>query len=312
MRLSAHITVGVAASLSLAFRPAPHLDKDLLDAIPFEAEWGTDMRVLELPCPECRIGPSIPLRQLHLDHEPRAGETFPESVLRFNVSVVQNDHNDILMLNNCSFYPSPGGCTTVWADQFVRSPCGTWNYGTTPETAFRLSRDHLNDDVLGRSIKLNVLHLWIGRVASKLISPEPEIEVKMLIFPNGQLLIGTDPARAPTEAPPSYSCPPQDHRPGHHHHHHHHNHREHHWCSKLMGVLRVFVSHALIPIVIGLVVAMVAFSIWRKRFLRCQRSPYTISLQKFDNKGNCEKQIQAFAERPDAPLLGVDAALYKE
>jgi hypothetical protein len=268
--------------------------------------------VLELPCPECRVGPSTPLKQLHLDYDPRPGETFPESILRINVSVVQNDLNDRVLLNDCVFYPFPGQCTTVWADQFVKSSCGTWEYKATPETAFRLSMNHLNDDVLGLSIKLNVLHLWIGRVASKLIGPEPEIEVKMLIFSNGQLLIATDPARAPTPAPPSDpECPGHGRRPG-HHHHHHHRHGRHHWCAKFIRVLRPVVLHTLIPIAIGLVVAMVAFYGWRKRFLRRQRSAYSIVPQEVDNKDNYGEKIQTFAENPDAPLLGEDAAPYEE
>lgn len=52
---------------------------------------------------------------------------------------------------------------------------------------------HLYDDILGLGIKLQVLQLVIGRLASKLIiGREPEIEVKKLIFPTGQLLIATD------------------------------------------------------------------------------------------------------------------------
>jgi hypothetical protein len=120
--------VPMAVGLSAAVRPASHLDKELLDALPFEVDLGTELWVLELPCPECMVGPSIPLRELLLDHVPRPGETFPESVLRLNVSVAKNDNNDSLMLNDCSFYPAPGECTTVWTDQFVKSSCGKWEY----------------------------------------------------------------------------------------------------------------------------------------------------------------------------------------
>ena len=303
MRLFAF--VAVAAGLSLALRPPPSLDKDLIDALPFEADWGTNTRVIELPCPECRVGPSKPLKELLLDHVARPGETFPESVLRLNVSVAQNGLIDKLMLNDCSFYPAPSLCTTVWTDQFVKSPCVTWEYKASPETAFRITRYHLDDDLLGRGIKLNVLHLWIRRVATKLIGPEPEIDVKMLIWPNGQILIATDPARAPTKVPPSDSdCPHHGHRPGHHHHHHHH-----HWCSRFIRLLRAFVLHALIPIIVGLVVAAVAFYIWRKRFLRRQRSTYSRVPQEVASKDDFRDKNQGFVNRSDAPLLGEDAPL---
>jgi hypothetical protein len=38
MRVFALVIMAVATSLSLAFRPPPHLDKDILDALPFEAD----------------------------------------------------------------------------------------------------------------------------------------------------------------------------------------------------------------------------------------------------------------------------------
>lgn len=196
----------VMTGVSLALRPAPQLDDQLLAALPFKADWGTNARVYQMPCPECRVGPNDLLADLPID-APRPGETFPESVLRVNISVVQTDHDDILKINSCQFYPAPGPCTSIFADQYVvKPPCGPLEYKATPDTAFALTREHTNDDVLGRGIALNIFKMWIGRVATRLIKPEPLLEVKMLIFPNGQLLIATDPEHDPMEPAPESTC----------------------------------------------------------------------------------------------------------
>lgn len=56
---------------------APSLDQAIIDALPFKADFGISKRVIELPCHECRVGPSKPLRELPVDYEPRPGETSP-------------------------------------------------------------------------------------------------------------------------------------------------------------------------------------------------------------------------------------------
>lgn len=206
-------TLIAMAMPSLALRSPPTLDNDLLAALPFKADWGTDARVYQMPCPDCRVGPNTLLQDLPID-PPRPGETFPESVLRVNISVVKTNLDDLLKINACTFYPSPGdSCTSIFADQYVKPPCGPLEYKATPDTAFRITREHTNDNVLGRGIALNVLKMWIGRVATRLISPEPLLEVKMLIFPNGQLLIATDPSSNPSEPPPASTCAAQSHGP---------------------------------------------------------------------------------------------------
>lgn len=291
------------APLSQALRPAPSLDQAIIDALPFKADFGISKRVIELPCPECRVGPSKPLKELPVDHEPLPGETFPESVLRVNISIAHdllNDPIDQLMLNDCSFYPLPSRCTAIWTDQFVKSPCGTWEYAASPQAAFRLTLHHIDDNILGLGIKLQVLQLVIQRVASKLVfGQQPEIEVKMLILPTGQLLIATDPARAPTKGHAS------DPDCSHHGHYPHHK-----WCSRFTRLFRAFVLHAFIPAISGLIVAAVAFYIWRKRLLRRQRSTYSRVLQEADSKD--EDKIQGYVDHPDAPLLHEGLPPYEE
>ena len=303
MRLFAVVTAAASlAPLCQALRPPPSLDQAIIDALP-EAEFGIRARVIELPCPECRVGPSKPVMELPLDHEPRPGETFPESVLRVNISIAHDGPVDQLMLNDCSFYPAPSRCTTIWTDQFVKSSCGlTWEYAASPEAAFRLSLHHIDEDLLGTGIKLWVLHLWIGRLASKLIRPnEPEIVVKMLIFPTGQLLIATDPARAPTKGPASDpNCS----------HHNPHGGHHHHWGSRYMRLLRDFVLYVLIPAISGLIVSVAAFYIWRKRFLRRQRYTYVRVPQKVAT--NDDDKIHGYDDNPDAPLLDEDTPPYEE
>lgn len=290
------------APLSQAVRPPPPLDQAIIDALPFKADFGISKRVIELPCHECRVGPSKPLRELPIDYEARPGETFSESVLRVNISIAHDGLIDQLMLNNCSFHPLPSRCTTIWTDQFVKSPCGTWEYAASPEAAFRLTMHHLDDNLLGLGIKLQVLQLVIQRLSSKLIvGQQPEIEVKMLILPTGQLLIATDPARAPTKGPVSDpDC--SYHNP---HGHHHHN-----WCSRYMRLLRAFVLHTVVPVISGLIVAAAAFYIWRKRFLGRQRSTYTRVPQEVASK--YEDKIQGYVDHSDTPLLDGDAAPYEE
>ncbi|KAF2148113.1 acid protease [Myriangium duriaei CBS 260.36] len=257
-----------AALPGLALRPPPVLDNDLLKALPPKANWSTDARVLEVPCHECRVGPSKPLAELPIDYVPRPGETFPKSVLRFNASVVEHDHEDSLILSSGLFYPRPGNCTTLWIDQFVESPCnGSWEYKASPESAFTLQWEHINDDLLGRGIMFNILHLSFGRIASKLVSPEPKIEVGVLIWPNGQILITTDPGLAPTKAAPrDPGCPR---RPGHHHHHHHSCHS---WFCRIKTFVKDLLRHALGHVLAGLIVATVAFHVWRRAFLRRQEA----------------------------------------
>ncbi|CEJ94765.1 hypothetical protein VHEMI10278 [[Torrubiella] hemipterigena] len=212
MRLSLLVAIAMAViTPCLAARPPPKLDDELLKALPFDADWGAAARVYEMPCPTCRIGPSDPLDNLPLTG-PQPGEVFPESILRVNISVEQTNDQDALLINGCQFYPSPTLCSssTVRADQYVKSECGTWEYKASPYTAFRSTREHTNDNVLGRGIAANVFRLWIGRVATRLIKPEPEINVRLLIFPNGQLLIATGAAYVPTS--PKSTCesqPPQ-------------------------------------------------------------------------------------------------------
>lgn len=93
------------------------------------------------------------------------------------------------------FYPLPSRCTTVWTDQFVKSPCGTWEYAASPEGAFRLTMHYLDDNILGLGIKLQMLELVIQRLGSKLIfGQQPEIKVKLLVFPYGQIMIAMGPA----------------------------------------------------------------------------------------------------------------------
>lgn len=205
-------TAAVATTPCLAARPPPKLDAELLKALPFDADWGTAARVYQMPCPTCRIGPSDPLDNLPLTG-PQPGEVFPESILRVNISVEQTNDQDTLLINGCQFYPSPTLCSasTVRADQYVKSQCGTWEYKASPYTAFRSTREHTNDNVLGRGIAVNVFRLWIGRVATKLITPEPEINIRLLIFPNGQLLIATGDAYVPTSQ--KSTCEPQPQQP---------------------------------------------------------------------------------------------------
>jgi hypothetical protein len=288
--------------LSQALRQPPSVDQAIIDALPFKADFGISKRVIEVPCPGCRVGPSKPLSELPLDYEPRPGETFPESVLRVNISIAHDGLIDRLMLNDCSFHPAPSRCTTLWTDQFVKSPCGTWEYAASPEAAFRLTLHHLDDNILGLGVKLHILQLVIQRLASKLIvGQQPEIAVKMLILPTGQLLIATDPARVPTKGPASHpNCP--------HHNPHGHHHRNR--CSRYIRLLRALVLHALIPVISGLVVAMAAFCIWRNRFLRRQRSTYSRVRQEVASKD--EDKMQACVDHPDAPLLDEDTPPYEE
>jgi hypothetical protein len=289
------------APLSQALLPPPSLSQEILSALPPGGDFGINARVIELPCPSCRVGPSIPLRDLPLDHEPRPGETFPASVLRLNVSIHHHGLTDQLLMNDCVFYPLPSPCTTIWTDQFVKSPCvNHWEYAASPEAAFRLTMHYLDDNVAGLGIKLQMLQLFIGRLGSKLlIGQEPEISVKLLIFPTGTLMISTDPARVPTGGPPpDPHCFPFAH------------HDDRSWFSLCMGLVRAFVLHAVIPVVIGLVVAVAAFYIWRKRFLRRQRLTYCGVHQDVASKS--EDKSQRYVDHPDAPLLDEDAPPYEE
>jgi len=300
----------VAAAASQALRPPPSLDQAIVDALPFKADFGISKRVIELPCHECRVGPSKSVRELPLDHYPRPGETFPASVLRVNISIERDGSIEKLMLNGCQFYPRPGGCTIIWTDQFVKSPCNTWEYAASPEGGYRLRWNHVDDNVAGQGIKLQVLHLWIVRLGSKLlIGDEPEIEVKMLILPTGQLLIATDPALAPTNPRRSGpNCIKHHNSPDHHHHRHRHHH--HHWFSRCTGLLIALVLHVLIPVIGGLIVAAAAFYIWRKRFLRRHRSAYSSITPEVDSKD--EDKIQGYVDYPDAPLLDEGTLLLGE
>jgi hypothetical protein len=288
------------ATLSQALRPPPSLHQAILGALPDDADFGTSRRVIEMPCPECRVGPNKSVRELPLDHEPRPGETFPESVLRVNISIAHDGDMDKLMVNDCSFYPLPSRCTTVWTDQFVKSPCGTWEYAASPEGAFRLTMHYLDDNISGLGIKLQMLELVIQRLGSKLIfGQQPEIKVKLLVFPYGQIMIATDPARAPTKGPASEpEC-------GHHHHLHHLPDYHRNWFSRYIA----FVVHALMPVIGGLIVAASTFYIWRKRFLRRQRSAYSRVLREVDSI--YDDKVQGYVDHPDAPLLDEDAPPYE-
>jgi hypothetical protein len=68
---------------------------------------------------------------------------------------------------------------------------------------------YLDDNISGLGIKLQMLELVIQRLGSNLIfGQQPEIEVRLLVFPYGQIMIATDPARAPTKEPASEPAPP--------------------------------------------------------------------------------------------------------
>ena len=288
------VLVALTTGLVQAYRPPPSLDKDLLDALPFKAEWGADARVIELNCAECRVGPDTPLAQLPIDHAPRPGETFPSSVLRLNVSVAADGPTDTLLLNECAFYPRPGRCTTLRAEQWVRSACDTWERAALPETAFSLSWRHLDDDVLGRGISLEVLTLRFGRVASKLVRLEPVLEVKMLAWPDGRILIATDPESAPTEGPPPNrrDCPRRGPRWC-----------RSRWCRRFARFLRGVLRHALGPGVVGLVVAAAAFRFWRNQFLRRWRSARAAESREVTDEDGYGDKIRASLDRSDASLL---------
>jgi hypothetical protein len=77
-----------------------------------------------------------------------------------------------------------------------------------------------------------------------------------------------------------------------------------------MGLLRAFVLHALIPVIGGLIVAAAAIYVWRKRFLRRQRSTYSRVPQEVASKD--EDKIEAYVDHPDAPLLDEDIPPYEE
>jgi hypothetical protein len=306
MRFLAAVAIAAGASLaplSQALRPPPSLDQAFIDSLP-SSDFDISPRVLELSCPECRVGPNKPLSELPLDHSPRPGETFPQSVLRVNISIDDSGPVDHLMLNDCSFYPLPSRCTTLWTDQFVKSPCGTWEYAASPESAFTLTMHHLDDNLLGLGIKLLKLQLVIGRLGSKLIrDQQPEIAVKILVLPNGQLWISTDPARAPTKGPvinhPDCS------------HHVPHEGPNHNWCFRYLRRFRALILRTLVPVISGLFVAAAAFYIWRKRFIsKFQKFTYTTISQEVGSKD--EDKSQSYYGHPDTPLLDEDTPPYEE
>ena len=77
-----------------------------------------------------------------------------------------------------------------------------------------------------------------------------------------------------------------------------------------MGLLRAFVLYAFIPTISGLIMAAAAFYIWRKRFLRRQRSTYSRVPQQVASQD--EDKIQGYVDHPDAPLLDEDTPPYEE
>jgi hypothetical protein len=78
-----------------------------------------------------------------------------------------------------------------------------------------------------------------------------------------------------------------------------------------MRPLRAFVLHALIPALIGLIVAAVAFYIWRQPSLRRRSSTYSRLPQEVTSKDD-EDEIQGFLVHPDTPLLDKDISAYEE
>jgi hypothetical protein len=159
---------------------------------------------------------------------------------------------------------------------------------------------YLDDNVAGLGIKLQMLQLFIGRLGSKLlIGQEPEISVKLLVFPTGTLMIATDPARVPTGGPPlDPHCFPFAH------------HDDRSWFSRCIGVIRAFVLHAVIPVVICLIVCVAAIYIWQERFLRQQRLSYCSVHQDVATKG--EDKNQHYVDHADTPLLDEDAPPYEK